>query len=84
MKGFSPFKNETEALQIDDLKIENRVDQVAIYGSTQITKDQSGLAIALELKALLDAIVAELQSGPLPRQIEIVPTDTVANPFAKK
>ena len=77
-----PFENESQALSISDLNIENRVDQLEIYGSLSITRDQSGLAMALQLKELIDAAVAHLQQIPdLPEQLSMKPTDQIDNPF---
>ena len=77
-----PFENESQAMSIGDLNIENRVDQLEIYGSLSITRDQSGLALALQLKELLDAAVAHLQQvKDLPAYLSLKPTDQVDNPF---
>lgn len=77
-----PFENESQALSIGDLNIENRVDQLEIYGSLSITRDQSGLAMALQLKELIDAAVAHLQQIPdLPEHLSLKPTDQIDNPF---
>ena len=51
MPDMEPFKNETESITLGQLTIENRLDQVEMYGSLSITRDQSGLALALKLKA---------------------------------
>lgn len=77
-----PFENETDSIAIDELTIENRVDQLELYGSLSITRDKAGLERALQLKALLDATVAHLQTTPdLPDQLLLRPTDSVDNPF---
>jgi hypothetical protein len=77
-----PFENESQALGIGDLTIENRLDQLEIYGSLSITRDQSGLALALQLKAVVDAAVMHLQQSPdLPEHLTLKPTDQVDNPF---
>ena len=44
-----PFDNETQSISLSDLTIENRLDQLEIYGSLSITRDQAGLALALGL-----------------------------------
>jgi hypothetical protein len=56
-----PFANETQSISLGDLTIENRLDQLEIYGSLSITRDQSGLALALQFKQLMDDTVAHLQ-----------------------
>ena len=77
-----PFENEQDSLVIDALTIENRVDQLEIYGSLAITRDKIGLAYALQLKQILDAAVSALQNDPaLPDQIVFKPSDQVDNPF---
>jgi hypothetical protein len=77
-----PFDNERDSLVIDALTIENRVDQLEIYGSLAITRDTIGLARALQLKQVLDAAVGILQNDPaLHEQITFKPSDQVDNPF---
>jgi hypothetical protein len=80
-KFLSPFKNESECLQIGDLTIENRVDMVSMYGSIDITLDKEGLAKAKQLKAILDLTLAELEATDLPDKIALAPVETVENPF---
>ncbi len=80
---FSPFKNETDSMQIGgDLTIENRIDRVSIYGSIDITLDKKGLAAAKELKTIIDATIREMTSVELPEKISIKPPESVDNPFA--
>lgn len=77
-----PFDNETQSMSLGDLTIENRLDQLEIYGSLSITRDQAGLALALQLKQLMDDTVANLQQAQdLPSQLSPKPTDQVDNPF---
>lgn len=77
-----PFDNEFQALSIGDLNVENRVDQVEIYGSLCISRDQAGLALALQLKALVDATVTHLQQAQdLPPALAVKPTEQIDNPF---
>lgn len=76
-----PFANESDSVGIGDLTVENRTDRVEFYGSLTITRDQAGLALAREIKGLLDAIVGSLESNELPERItEIQPTKR-KNPF---
>jgi hypothetical protein len=82
MPDMEPFKNETESIIIGQLTIENRLDQVELYGSLSITRDQAGLALALKLKSVLDATIDHLQhASDLPSHIAFRPTDKVDNPF---
>lgn len=77
-----PFDNETQSMNLGDLTIENRLDQLEIYGSLSITRDQAGLALALQLKRLLDDTVSLLQQAQdLPTQLRPKPSDQVDNPF---
>ncbi len=77
-----PFQNESQSLNIGELTVENRVDQVELYGSLAITRDKAGLQRARELKAVVDATLAQLEAATdLPEQIELRPTDHVDNPF---
>jgi hypothetical protein len=79
----APFANESDALTLGDLNIENREDQVSIYGSIDITKDQEGLKKALILKAVLDKIVDVLKGEKLPDKLRAPSVIRVKNPFAK-
>ncbi len=81
MSTLQPFANEADSITIGDLTIENRLDRLELYGSVQITRDKEGLALAQELKALLDATLQILESEDLPDQVSIEPTDEVDNPF---
>ncbi len=82
MTDMEPFKNETESITLGQLTVENRLDQVEIYGSLSITRDQTGLALALKLKSVLDAAIDHLQhASNLPTHITYQPTDKIDNPF---
>lgn len=83
MIDFSPFKNETGAVTIGDLKIENREDRIAIYGALAITRDRAGLAGAKALKEVLDKIIKELEDGhDLPLRLAAAEDPVkVKNPF---
>lgn len=82
---FKPFKDEAACLELTDKKdntltIENHLDAIALFGSVYIARDDEGRAIAVELKNLMEAIIAEIDSGSktLPPAAE---TDSVRNPF---
>jgi hypothetical protein len=82
MPDMEPFKNETESITLGQLTIENRLDQVEMYGSLSITRDQVGLALALKLKSVLDATIDHLQqASDLPTHITFRPTDSIDNTF---
>lgn len=78
---FIPFADESVALKIGDLNLENRVDRVSLFGSLDITRDKAGLRRVLELKARIDHIAAALQGENLPESVQTVPPGEVANPF---
>ena len=77
------FQNESESEEIGKLTIENRTDRISIYGSLEVTRDQAGLASARELKAMVDAIVAFLESEKLPERISMRAATEVKNPFKR-
>ena len=81
MCAFKPFANESDALDLDGLNIENRVDRVSIYGDIDLTRDQSGLKKAVALKAILDSIVETLSSEYLPEVLPAPIVGVVKNPF---
>jgi hypothetical protein len=81
-KIINPFRNESESLQIGALTVENRIDRISIFGSIDITLDKEGLAIARQLKEILDLTLAELEKEELPERIALTPVETVDNPFA--
>ncbi len=82
--GLDPFADEATALQVGDLKIENRLDRVSLYGTLDLTRDKAGLRLARELQAVLRAVVAALEgeSDALPEAVQTAQgEDTVKNPF---
>lgn len=78
----TPFRNESECLQIGDLTIENRLDRVSLFGSLDITRDREGLESARQLKRILDLTLAELEGAELPDRITLEAGDSAENPFA--
>ncbi len=81
MASIKPFQNEKDAIEIGELTIENRLDRVELYGSLQLTRDKAGLALARQLKDVVDKTIKAMQSGELPDQIRTTPTDNIDNPF---
>ena len=82
MAKLQAFQNEADSITIGELTIENRLDQLELYGSLAITRDKAGLQLALELKELVDGAVRHLQAAAdLPDAITPNPTDSVDNPF---
>jgi hypothetical protein len=82
MPDINPFANEADSIEIGDLTIENRLDQVSLYGELQLTKDKRGLKHARALKSVLEAVVQALEADKnLPDEISFKPADEVDNPF---
>ena len=81
MTDFNPYANESDEREIGNLKIENRLDHISVYGSLDITRDQAGLANARTLKTLVDAIVRSLENQSLPAMTPTPATKKVKNPF---
>ena len=78
---FKPYENESDELEIGNLKVENRVDRISLYGDLDITLDRSGLESAHRLKALVDAIVSALEKQKLPDALPAPAIKKVKNPF---
>jgi hypothetical protein len=79
-----PYQNESEAVEISDLKIENRLDRVTVYGRIDLTHDKAGLENARTLKQLLDDVVRTLEADPaLPDHVAPPKAPVMKrNPFA--
>ena len=83
MPDMTPFANDSAAIEIGDLKLENGRDRIACYGSLDLTRDKAGLALARQLQAVLAAVVQALEGdASLP---DTIPPPkkrgTVKNPF---
>lgn len=81
MTNFKPYANESDEREIGNLKFENRLDHISMYGDLDITRDQAGLANARTLKVLIDSIVSNLEAQSLPTALPSPPIKTVKNPF---
>lgn len=76
------FDKDGQSFSLDNLTFETNVDRVAIYGSVNIDKDQTGLKKALELQQVINDLVSSLQQQPdLPEKIEQAVVRQVKNPF---
>lgn len=83
MNDFIPYANESDALTIGNLAVENRVDRVTLHGDVVLTKDEKGLAFARQLKAVVDAVVEALEAEKkLPDAVQVVRAMRVKNPLA--
>ncbi|WP_348698055.1 hypothetical protein [Duganella fentianensis] len=80
-KAFIPYANEADVLHIGHLCIENRLDRITLSGDVDLTADQQGLASARALQAVLNDVVAVLESRTLPAELPPATVTTVANPF---
>ena len=83
MPDMTPYANDSAAIEIGDLKLENGRDRIACYGSLDLTRDKAGLALARQLQAVLAAVVQALEGdASLP---DTIPPPkkrgTVKNPF---
>lgn len=81
-----PFANDSEAVTIGELSVENQADRVSVFGSLDLTRDKAGLRHARALKAVLDSVVRALEAEEdLPDRVapSEAPegSDTVDNPF---
>lgn len=83
MPELKPFADDSAAVEIGDLKLENGRDRIACYGSLDLTRDKAGLALAQRLQATLAAVVHALEADtalpdtiPPPKQ-----RNAVKNPF---
>lgn len=81
MSKFVPFADESATLAIGKLNVENRLDRVSLFGDLDLTLDQAGLEHAKTLQALLNSVVAVLESQTLPDKIAVAPVVKVSNPF---
>jgi hypothetical protein len=82
MSLIHPYQNESEAVSLDGLEIENRTTHISLYGNIMLTRDKAGLANARQLRDLLNDIVRALESdASLPDRIASKATVTVKNPF---
>jgi len=82
-----PFENDTEAVSISGLSIENGLDLIVVHGTLEITRDSRSLRRIEALESLLGGIKARLLSfDALPEvaspHIDVDKVDVVANPFS--
>ena len=81
---FAPFANESDALTLGELNVENHTDHIALFGNLEIRRDVEGLRQAQALKAVLDAVVASLAGAELVTPTPATDSTTarqVQNPF---
>ncbi len=78
---FEPFANESDAVSVGELNVENRVDRISVFGSVDITCDKAGLAKIRVLKSIVDATAEALAQRELPDKVAVKPSGKVDNPF---
>ncbi len=83
MPEMKPFADDSAAVEVGDLKLENGRDRIACYGSLDLTRDKAGLALAQRLQAVLVSVIGALEADaalpdaiPPPKQ-----RGAVKNPF---
>jgi hypothetical protein len=83
MPEMKPFADDSAAIEVGDLKLENGRDRIACYGSLDLTRDKAGLALAQRLQAVLASVIGALEADtvlpdaiPPPKQ-----RGAVKNPF---
>lgn len=81
-KGFVPYANEADLLQVGNLTLENRLDRITVSGDIDLTADRQGLAAARLLHDLLGEVVAALEAKSLPGHLPAPAVRKVDNPFA--
>ena len=81
MDELKPYAD-SKSITIGGATIENDPDCVSISAGFNLTRDQTGLAVARKLKALLDAVVAALETdSALPAALPVNTPKAVRNPF---
>ncbi len=78
---FNPYANEADVLEIAGLTLENRLDRISVYGSLELTRDQTGLTAALALQTAINQIITTLQGTALPEHIAPPRISETDNPF---
>ncbi len=82
---FEPFADDTSALTLGVLTVENGVDRVSLSGSLDLARDRQGLDHAKALRVALDAVIAVLEADKtLPAKAAPPPRAKVTkapNPF---
>jgi hypothetical protein len=83
MTDLKPFADDATSVTLGGLTIENGSDRLALYGTAEITRDKTGLALARQLRAIISQAVAVLEKYDLPDEIAPSAQPTaVKNPFA--
>ena len=62
MPDMKPFADDSAAIEVGDLKLENGRDRIACYGSLDLTRDKAGLALAQRLQAVLEGVIKMLEA----------------------
>ncbi len=82
---FEPFADDTSALTVGGLTVENGTDRVTLSGSLDLARDRQGLDHAKALRVALDAVIVTLEADKtLPAKAAPPPRAKVTkalNPF---
>ncbi len=83
MPEMKPFADDSAAIEVGDLKLENGRDRIACYGSLDLTRDKAGLELAHRLQAVLASVIKVLEAdAALPESIPpLKQRGAVKNPF---
>ena len=85
MKPFSPGDTVSLKTSAGPLDNESSADTVAFMSDFNIPRDRTGLALATQLKSILDAVVLQLQAdetaGQLPDHLALRPPTVKKNPL---
>jgi hypothetical protein len=79
------FRNDTQAVTVGGLTIENGVGSVSIHGSLSLSADQSSLdqleALKRRLVEMESALASVIEEGAFEVVVDVPVLETVANPF---
>ena len=73
------FENENDSFSLNTLKICNKDTHITLEGILKITKDKKGLALARQLKRVIDASIEVLKQSDIPDALEDVSDATCDN-----
>lgn len=78
-----PFADDETSTTIAGMSVENGTNAIVVSGNLTISRDREGLEAARRLKEFADALLAALQTEPLPDHVESngEGAGTVDNPF---
>ncbi|WP_019939884.1 hypothetical protein [Bordetella sp. FB-8] len=60
-----PFANESDALSLGGITIENHTDRIAVFGDATVSRDKAGLRLAKDLAEVINAVVSSLEADKM-------------------